>query len=672
MATDQASDGRGEESFLAALRRWLLRWWRREPSSIEETVEVPGLPQQPPREPVGQVFTHEGHPEIAVVDLGRDISDALRVSWDAGHPFESGGVIQSVWLQPLFSTGTTAASSLLAGNVFLATADPSTLITIGAGKGSAVIGVGGKIINHAPFVSASSALLPVVAPLMLFTTVSSLVTGARLDRIIVPPMSLDSSLAIHPGSKRKEAVDVSEYGRAGRRGPLGEAGRPPQAVERASEGRGGVAAAAGGGRRRSEPGDSGCAAGAGAVAAGVPGRRPAGPQEEEPAGRRADADPGEAGGADDAGRVAGGVSRKKGVRGRAEEALEALGRVSPATNQPYPLTMVCETWRVARSSVYELRARRGERPESDRRQPGKRGPKTALSDEELLQEIRTVLKASPFLGEGHRKVKARLAAKGIRAGKNRVLRLMRERGLLAPVRRGRPRGDRSHSGRIRTERPDELWGTDASRFWTKAEGWCWFFATVDHCASDVVGWHVAKKGDRWAALEPVRQGVRAHMGGFGKAIALGPRSAARLGLAVQGQAVPGRDQVARHPLHARLCGRTGVQRRRGALHPDLQGGVHLSAPLRNPRGGQSGDRGLHQALQQRLAPPAARVHDPGPRPREAQPESGLMFKPSTCPENRVRYTCSVLESTLTTCPKNRDHLQLPTPPRFCYSASSPT
>ena len=47
-----------------------------------------------------------------------------------------------------------------------------------------------------------------------------------------------------------------------------------------------------------------------------------------------------------------------------------------------------------------------------------RGPKTALSDEELLQEIRTVLKASPFLGKGHRKVTARLAAKGIRVCKN--------------------------------------------------------------------------------------------------------------------------------------------------------------------------------------------------------------------------------------------------------------
>ena len=154
--------------------------------------------------------------------------------------------------------------------------------------------------------------------------------------------------------------------------------------------------------------------------------------------------------------------------------------------------------------MYALRARLGKPPESGRQQPAKRGPKTALSDEELLQETLTVLKASPFLGEGHRKVKARLAARGIRVGKNRVLRLMRSYGLLAPVRRGHPCGDRTQSGRIQTERPDELWGPDASWFWTKAEGWCWFFGAVDHFASDVVGWHVANTGDRWAAPDPVR------------------------------------------------------------------------------------------------------------------------------------------------------------------------
>jgi transposase InsO family protein len=90
------------------------------------------------------------------------------------------------------------------------------------------------------------------------------------------------------------------------------------------------------------------------------------------------------------------------------------------------------------------------------------------------------------------------------------------------VRQGRhPRGDRSHSGRITTDAPNELWGTDATRFYTKADGWCWFFGAVDHCVSDVVGWHVAKKGDRWAALEPIRQGVKAHMNGYAPKIALG-------------------------------------------------------------------------------------------------------------------------------------------------------
>ena len=34
----------------------------------------------------------------------------------------------------------------------------------------------------------------------------------------MPPISLDSGLAIHPGSKGEEAHDVSEYGRAGRLG----------------------------------------------------------------------------------------------------------------------------------------------------------------------------------------------------------------------------------------------------------------------------------------------------------------------------------------------------------------------------------------------------------------------------------------------------------------------
>ena len=133
-----------------------------------------------PNTPVGQTLTHEGR-SIALVDLGRDASDALRASWSTDQPFQSGGVVDSKWLLPMLGAGSTAASSLLAGNVFLATANPATLMTIGTGVGSAVMGPTG-IVAQAPFVAASSALVPVVAPMMLFSTVSSVMLCARLDR----------------------------------------------------------------------------------------------------------------------------------------------------------------------------------------------------------------------------------------------------------------------------------------------------------------------------------------------------------------------------------------------------------------------------------------------------------------------------------------------------------
>jgi hypothetical protein len=151
----------------------------------------------------------------------------------------------------------------------------------------------------------------------------------------------------------------------------------------------------------------------------------------------------------------------------------------------------------------------------------KRGPRTPLDDAALLGAIRLVLQASPFHTEGHRKARARLRRRGLWVGKQRVLRVMRLGGLLGPTRRRHVRGDRAHAGTIQTQRPDDLWGTDGARFYTRQEGWCWFFGAIDHCVEDLVGWHVVKVGDRWAALEPVRQGVQQTHGQYGPKIALG-------------------------------------------------------------------------------------------------------------------------------------------------------
>ena len=63
----------------------------------------------------------------------------------------------------------------------------------------------------------------------------------------------------------------------------------------------------------------------------------------------------------------------------------------------------------------------------------------------------------------------------------------------------------------------------AKDYYTEEDGWCWFFGAIDHCVDELVGWHTAKIGDRWAALEPLRQGVRHVFGRFAKDVARGLR-----------------------------------------------------------------------------------------------------------------------------------------------------
>ncbi len=143
-----------------------------------------------------------------------------------------------------------------------------------------------------------------------------------------------------------------------------------------------------------------------------------------------------------------------------------------------------------------------------------------MPDAELVAAIRDVLAASPFHGEGHRKVWARLRHAGVRTSKRRVLRLMREHGLLAPSRVGAPRGPRSHDGTIIPETVDTLWGTDLTTTVT-GEGQAAVFIAIDHCSADCVGIHAALRATRFEALEPIRQGVRRCFGGFAKDVARG-------------------------------------------------------------------------------------------------------------------------------------------------------
>ena len=96
--------------------------------------------------------------------------------------------------------------------------------------------------------------------------------------------------------------------------------------------------------------------------------------------------------------------------------------ISPVTGKPYGLAAVCRVWRVARSGVYRYLSAS---PTAVHR----RGPLGAMWDEALTTAIRGVLSASPFHGEGHRKVWARLRHAGTRTSLRRVLRLLRGEDL---------------------------------------------------------------------------------------------------------------------------------------------------------------------------------------------------------------------------------------------------
>ena len=187
---------------------------------------------------------------------------------------------------------------------------------------------------------------------------------------------------------------------------------------------------------------------------------------------------------------------------------------SAMTGRRYGLKRVCRTWERSRSALYARRARlqrpaRGARLQRPARgaRPARRGPTPALSDAQLLAAIRTDLARSPFQGEGHRKVHARLRIlDDIRVSRTRVLRVMRAQGLLSPH-RGRQGEMKAHDGTIVTSAPDVMWGTDGVRVFTADDGWVWTFAAVDHWNAECVGWHVCKVGSRFAALEPIAQGL---------------------------------------------------------------------------------------------------------------------------------------------------------------------
>jgi transposase InsO family protein len=167
----------------------------------------------------------------------------------------------------------------------------------------------------------------------------------------------------------------------------------------------------------------------------------------------------------------------------------------------YPILVLCGVLGVTRGGYYAWKRR----PE----------PARAKADAQLSAEIAATHKRSRGT-YGSPRVHKDLQARGVRVGKKRVERLMRESGIVAKrKRRFRRTTDSNHPGPIApnilerkfdVDVPNRAWVTDVTYVWTLA-GWLYLAVILDLFSRRVVGWAASANNDRCLALEALRRAL---------------------------------------------------------------------------------------------------------------------------------------------------------------------
>jgi putative transposase len=167
-----------------------------------------------------------------------------------------------------------------------------------------------------------------------------------------------------------------------------------------------------------------------------------------------------------------------------------------------PVSVACEVLGVDRSGFWKW----------ERRPPSQR----ELSDAWLFEKIKEIHLANRGV-YGARRIHAELRmARGIRVGKKRVARLMRQAGIsgLVPKKRGRTTirvpgvrvADDLVQRQFRPEAPNVLWFTDITYLKTW-EGWLYLAAVQDAYSRMIVGWRMAQHMRTELVAEAVQMAV---------------------------------------------------------------------------------------------------------------------------------------------------------------------
>ena len=165
---------------------------------------------------------------------------------------------------------------------------------------------------------------------------------------------------------------------------------------------------------------------------------------------------------------------------------------------------LCEAFDVSRSGYYDWRARQ--------KSPGAR----ALEDEGLRARIQS-LHAESRRTYGSPRVQKQLSAEGLRHGRNRIARLMREQGLSGRERRrfrvvttqsnhDQPVAPNRLAQAPAPSAPNQQWVGDITYIPT-AEGWLYLAAVMDLYSRKIVGWAMSERIDTPLVLGAWRMAV---------------------------------------------------------------------------------------------------------------------------------------------------------------------
>ena len=155
----------------------------------------------------------------------------------------------------------------------------------------------------------------------------------------------------------------------------------------------------------------------------------------------------------------------------------------------YPTILMINTLEIKKSTYYRHLNKRG----ADTSHQTNREEK----DQELLKEIKTLLKEHPLWG--YRRVWAYLRyIKGYQINKKRIYRLMKQQDLLQK-KKLTLKAKRTPSKKPKATKPREILGIDGTKFWINGFGWINLIIVIDWYTKEILGHEISlrNKSIQW-------------------------------------------------------------------------------------------------------------------------------------------------------------------------------